>query len=54
MQSQNNYIVTASEDTTEVISVVEGGLELQEEYFHSKAELRRVLREFGFDEVAFG
>lgn len=40
--------VVVNEDATEVISVVEGGLELQEEYFHSKAELSRVLREFGF------
>lgn len=37
-----------NEEATEVISFVEGGLELHEEYFHSKAELSRVLREFGF------
>lgn len=34
---------------TEVILDVREGLELQEEYFHSRQELHQVLRELGFD-----
>lgn len=33
----------------EVISVAEEGLEIQEEYFHSRQELHAILRELGFD-----
>ena len=34
---------------SEVISLAEGGLEIQEEYFHSRQELHTVLRQWGFD-----
>ena len=34
---------------SEVISGVEDGVELQEEYFHSRQDLHQVLRELGFD-----
>jgi hypothetical protein len=34
---------------TEVISGSAEGLELQEEYFHSRQELHFILRELGFD-----
>ena len=33
----------------EVILVAREGMELQEEYFHSRQELHSVLRELGFD-----
>ena len=34
---------------SEVISVSGEGLEIQEEYFHSRQDLHNVLRELGFD-----
>ena len=34
---------------SEVISVAGDGLELQEEYFHSRQDLHHILRELGFD-----
>ena len=34
---------------SEVISVSGDGLELQEEYFHSRQDLHGILRELGFD-----
>jgi hypothetical protein len=34
---------------SEVISGAEAGVELQEEYFHSRQDLHHILRELGFD-----
>ena len=34
---------------SEVISFAQDGLELQEEYFHSRQDLHHILRELGFD-----
>ena len=34
---------------SEVISVAEEGLEVLEEYFHSRQDLHHILRELGFD-----
>jgi len=34
---------------SEVISGAGDGLELQEEYFHSRQDLHHILRELGFD-----
>jgi hypothetical protein len=34
---------------SELISLAEDGLEIHEEYFHSRQELHYVLRELGFD-----
>ena len=38
-----------SPEQREVILGAREGMELQEEYFHSRQELHRVLRELGFD-----
>jgi hypothetical protein len=48
-RSDNTMAGTSRPGDREVISEARDGVEVQEEYFHSRQELHRILRELGFD-----